>query len=875
MSTILNNPPVIDLSASKLIPLHAHRLIVLHRAEHLTGRGMETALVALPAVNAPTAEAGSLLECEFNLRSRLDPNWALIPLSLEACGHGPALIFSDPGGVPLCNLPRGKLDMGDFLSISLALTAAIDDMHSSGMFHLNLHPSSILLASNRRIYLTGFGKAKYFTETTIGSKSTAKIVNADMTPKQRKGLGKIDGQRDDLYSLGAILYELLNGEPPFAQSASIDSTRSHVQRLSARPSRVSAKLREHLSQIIMRLLGRHSDDSYETAQSVLADFIRYRSEWRKGSRITHGKLPQSRGAHEVSSSTSDHLDLHSALQALQPMSGETVIDDLIKTLLATSLTFAGADSGMLFLNHDEKRLIAARADITSDQIEIFPSPTELSPDEAPNTLLNAVALDRKSIVLNGSAGASALFPDAYILRRSPASAVCIPLLKYTNLIGLLYLENSTEQGIFNHSRVIALELLATHAALSLDNAYLFKQLQLENDLRRKTEDALKASKVSLEIARTLTQAGGWRWNTETGEFSCCEGLIQILKFDPPPHTITFEKFLERIHCDDRPQVEKGIYEALNKEGNLQQEYRITLPDGTLRDLESVGRAEINCAGKLEIFGSVIDVSNRKRSDEALRLAQGELARVARITAMGQFAASMAHEVSQPLAAIVLNADAGLCWLRQEPAQLALVEDALNLILQAGNTAGSVIRSIRGMARKSGPELAPCMVDDAIREVLLLLRAELQSRKVGVYTQLTLGKHLLNADRAQLQQVIMNLVLNAIDAMSNIENRQRLLEVRSAIADTSGTLRISIEDNGIGIDTISAGCLFDPLFSTKPDGMGMGLAICRSIVEAHGGRVWCTSRQPYGTSFHVSFPPSCEQVEMSNNIKIFESGKKCI
>jgi len=873
MNTILNSPSVFDLSASKLVPLHADRLIVLHRAEHITCAGMETALVALPAGHESNAEAGYLLECEFNLRKRLDPNWALIPLSLEAYRQGPALIFPDPGGVPLCNLPRGKLDMGDFLSVALALTAAVDDMHSSGVFHLNLHPSSIVLASNRKIYLTGFGKAKYFTDTPIESECTANIGNAGTAPEQRKVFGKMDGQRDDLCSLGAILYELLNGEPPFAQPDSIDSTRSHIQRLSARSPQASSKLWENLSQIVMKLLGRHSDDDYQTAQTVLADLIRYRSEWRKSSRVTHGKFPQSRRFHEVSQNTSGHLDLHLALQALRAFSGETAVNDLIKTLLATSLTYAGAESGMLFLNHGERRLIAARADITSDQIEIFPNPTELSPEEAPTILLNAVAMDRKSIVLNDSVRAGAPFPDTYILQRNPRSALCIPLLKHTNLIGLLYLENSTEQEVFNHFRVLTLELLATHAALLLDNAYLSKQLQLENALRRKTEDALKASKVSLEIGRTLTQAGIWRWNIETGEFGCCEGLIRILHFDPPPHTITFEEFMGRVHSEDRPQVEREIYEALNEGRNLQHEYRITLPDGTLRHLQSVGRTEINHAGKLEIFGSVMDVSNQKRSDEALRLTQGELARIARITAMGQFAASMAHEVSQPLAAIVLNADAGLCWLRQEPAQLAQVEDALNLILQAGNTAGNVIRSIRGMARKSGPELAPCMVDDAIREVLLLLRSELQSRKVRVYTQLTLGKHFLNADRAQLQQVIMNLLLNAIDAMSNIENRPRLLEVRSAIIDTCGTLRLSVEDNGIGIDTISAGCLFDPLFSTKPDGMGMGLAICRSIVEAHGGRIWCTSRQPNGTSFHVNFPPGGAQVEVSSNIKMFGSGKK--
>jgi len=178
-----------------------------------------------------------------------------------------------------------------------------------------------------------------------------------------------------------------------------------------------------------------------------------------------------------------------------------------------------------------------------------------------------------------------------------------------------------------------------------------------------------------------------------------------------------------------------------------------------------------------------------------------------------------------------------------------------------------------MACKAGPEIAPFIIDDAIREVLLLLRAQLQNCKIKVRTQFTLGTRLLNADRVQLQQVMMNLLLNAIDAMSNVEGRTRVLDVRTAIVDTSGTVRLSVEDNGIGIDANSAKRLFDPLFSTKSEGMGMGLTICRSIVEAHGGRIWCVSRQPNGTSFHVSLRPGSTWVEMPGDRKILNSDKK--
>jgi PAS domain-containing protein len=708
MNAILTSQPVIDLSASKLLPLHANRTIVLHRAVGIRSTGMDTVLVALATGHTRKQEAHHLLEREFDLRMRLDAKWALPPLSLANYGQGLALVFPDPGGLPLCNLPKGRLDIGDFLSIALALTAAVDEMHASGMLHLALHSSGILLANNRRVYLTGFGKANYLSKAPAGFECATNVRPIRPKPDQRIVLRAMDGHGDDLHALGAILYELLNGEPPFAQADCIDRQHS-LSRTGSSP-----QLYERLSLILMKFLDRSSDQCYQSAKSALADLISCRSEWRTVSRISS-----------------------------------------------------------------------------------YPS-----------------------------------------------------------------LPRANSHG-----------LSAAQTALARENANLSRQLQLEKELRRNAEDALEASKASIGIARLLTRTGTWRWNIASGEFSCCEEFMRLLGFDPAPRTATIEEFMAQVHCDDRTRVERELYDAITMQLCLQHEFRITLPDGCLRHLRSVGQVKINRAGRLEFCGSAMDVGHEKRSDEALRQVRGELARVARISAMGKMAASMAHDVSQPLAAIVLNADAGLCWLRQQPAQLAQLEDALKQIRQAGQSAGSMIRSIRGMACKSGPEFAPFVVDDAIREVLLLFRAELQNRKISVFPQLTLGAHLLNADRAQLQQVMMNLLLNAIDAMSSIKNRTRLLHVRSTIIDKSGTVRLSIEDNGTGIDAKSADRLFDPLFSTKPDGMGMGLAICRSIVEAHNGRIWCTSRQPDGTSFHVSFPSDSARVDTPGKYHIFNSEKK--
>jgi C4-dicarboxylate-specific signal transduction histidine kinase len=251
---------------------------------------------------------------------------------------------------------------------------------------------------------------------------------------------------------------------------------------------------------------------------------------------------------------------------------------------------------------------------------------------------------------------------------------------------------------------------------------------------------------------------------------------------------------------------------------------------------------------------LIDVLARRNAqlERRLRMAEQELARLARITAMGEFAASLAHEVGQPLAAMMLNAEAGLHHLQRRQTESAC--DAFKMVMHAGAAAGDMLRSIRGMAANAPVSPTLFALDEAVLEVLRLLRGELHKHRVEVSTQFGHGHALqLHADRVQLQQVMMNLILNAIHAMSGVE-RARLLVVRTALADDSGTLRISVEDNGTGIAADIAGRLFEPLFSTKPGGTGIGLGICRTIVGAHGGRIWSASRQPHGTAFHVSLPP---------------------
>jgi C4-dicarboxylate-specific signal transduction histidine kinase len=260
---------------------------------------------------------------------------------------------------------------------------------------------------------------------------------------------------------------------------------------------------------------------------------------------------------------------------------------------------------------------------------------------------------------------------------------------------------------------------------------------------------------------------------------------------------------------------------------------------------------------------VEEAIERHHAEEALRLseaslrdAQVDLARAARLTTMGELAASLSHELRQPLAAIVMNGSATLRWLNREPPELDEARDAATRIVREGQRADDVIRGLRALAKKSGPQLTALDIDDVIQEVLTLTRSELQPHGVVLRTDLAAGNCTVMGDRVQLQQVLLNLILNGIDAMKAVTGRARELTVSSALSETGGVL-VTVEDSGAGMDPALAQRIFEPFFTTKADGLGMGLSICRSIIQAHGGRLWATPRVPLGTVLHFIVPVALE------------------
>jgi C4-dicarboxylate-specific signal transduction histidine kinase len=316
--------------------------------------------------------------------------------------------------------------------------------------------------------------------------------------------------------------------------------------------------------------------------------------------------------------------------------------------------------------------------------------------------------------------------------------------------------------------------------------------------------------------------------------------------------VTLEQVMQRAHPDDRAALH-GLMGRASREGmDLDYEHRLLLPDGSVKHVHVIARPVTDDSGGLGYIGAVQDVTQRRRADEALRDAQAELARVARLTTMGELTASLAHEINQPLTAIVTNGIAGLRWLKRDTPDLAEAQNAFQHIVQDAARAGAVIRGIRDLAMKSGPRLNKLDIDDVIREVLALTRGELQRHGVALHTELATGGRPVLGDPVQLQQVLLNLILNGIDAMKTVTDRARELTVSTAFCEPVSLL-VAVEDTGTGLDPAVAQRIFEPFFTTKSDGLGMGLSICRSIVDTHGGRLWASPRAPSGTAFRFTIP----------------------
>jgi PAS domain S-box-containing protein len=537
------------------------------------------------------------------------------------------------------------------------------------------------------------------------------------------------------------------------------------------------------------------------------------------------------------------LDVGTVLKAAQAVSGEIELGRLLETLLRIAIEHAGAERGVLILLRGDTPQIEAEARFDRKTVEVTVRPEPVTPAALPETLLHTVIRTRESVILDDALALNPFSADEYIGRKRARSVLCLPLVKQAKLIGVLYLENNLASHVFKPARISVLELLASQAAISLENARLYNDLHEREARIRRLVDA--------------NIVGVMIWAFDGRIIEANEALLEMLGYSHEDLVSGRLRWAELTPAEWVPADEDALAQVSATGSCKPYEKEYFRKDGS--------RVPILIAGAFfewkrdEGVAFVFDMTDRKRAEEKLRAseqrlldAQMELAHVNRVTTTGQLAVSIAHEINQPLAAVVANAGACLSWLDRGTPNLAAARRSVEWIIEDGNRVSEVIRRVRALAKKADIEKAPVDINDVIGEVLALVQRELVSQGVSMQTKLAPALPTILGDRVQLQQLIINLVMNGMEAMQSVMDRPRELVIRSR-QDEKQQVLVSVTDCGVGISSENADRLFNAFFTTKSDGMGMGLSICRSIIETHGGRLWATPNVPHGATFQFSLP----------------------
>jgi C4-dicarboxylate-specific signal transduction histidine kinase len=303
--------------------------------------------------------------------------------------------------------------------------------------------------------------------------------------------------------------------------------------------------------------------------------------------------------------------------------------------------------------------------------------------------------------------------------------------------------------------------------------------------------------------------------------------------------------------DDLPALERALAAAVCSKSPFSHEYRVVHEDGTTLHVVAVGEFDLSPSGEVELEGIIIDVTERKASEQAFTDARAELARAAHLASLGELAGSIVHEVNQPLTGIIMSAEACLRWLARDPADQVDARKSAMRVIEQGRHASNIVSGLRSLVRDAHLQLADVQLNDAVEEVLLLSKRELERACITLRTNFDPSIPKIKADRVQLQQVVLNLVRNAIDAMAGLNGGARVLTASSNVA--GGHASVTIADTGVGICSAGNERIFDALYTTKDNGLGLGLSICRKIINAHGGRLWAEKNATHGARFTFSLP----------------------
>jgi PAS domain S-box-containing protein len=637
------------------------------------------------------------------------------------------------------------------------------------------------------------------------------------------------------------------------------------------------------------------------------------------------------------------LDLGSVLEMSRAVSGEVVLDTLLEKLMKLALQHAAAERAVMVLGTGAKLTIAASAATGQRGIEVRLQPPGSLAQELPEAIARYVVRTRSSVLLDDALSAHAFSDDAYLASTTPRSVLCLPLLKQGRLIGVLYLENRLAPRVFTADRVSVLELLASQAAISLENARLFAELaasqaelrSLINTIPTLAWCAAPDGAIEFYNQRWLEYTGlsaeeavgwGWRqaiheqdqipldqvWSDLLGSGEAGEAEARLRRADGEYRWFLFraQPVYDDAHAivrwygtntdiEDRKRAEMRLGDQLRFE-TLRREVSVALLsaapgdfDARLRDaltrvatlfgadaarllqamegdlelrLTSDGRElALSAEGRASarVMADVLSAAlarhktelELERADAALQQAQNELSHVTRATTLGELAASIAHEVNQPLTAITANATACLNWLNKEPPNLIAARRTTTAVARDATRAGQVVARIRALLSRSTIEQSACDLPELISGIVPLVKSQLT--RAGVRLSLDFDESIppVLGDVVQLQQVVLNLVLNAAEATQAVDASRRTIEILARSEQRSGESWVVIEviDSGTGIAAADLTRLFEPFYTTKPKGLGMGLSISRSIIERHHGKLSARNNASAGATFRFEIP----------------------
>lgn len=531
--------------------------------------------------------------------------------------------------------------------------------------------------------------------------------------------------------------------------------------------------------------------------------------------------------------------------SLRTISAETHYCGVADALLLAATSLPDVERGVAILNEQGQIFEAANAEFPRDLAEVVMTLPPRASFSIPDGLMDEVLAKQRPVILRDG-GLRSAFTCA---DEREVDALCMPITHNEHVLGILYLEAPRNKTAFSPACLATVSMFASQAAIAFESARLFQ--------------ALRETHQWMAKGQQIGRMGSYRFNPRTRTSRGSREAYDIFGLDPNVRPVPFEDYLARIHPDDIPNLEARLAAAFETGTPFHHEYRVVHEDGVVLDVVVAGEWETNEAGDVELEGIVTDVTERKAAERALAETDAQLGRAAGLANLGEIAGSIIHEINQPLTAIIAGAEASMRWLSQDEPNLEEATATMRRTIEAGHQAAAVVQSLRALASRSTLHFAEIDINATLVEAMQLARAEIDRADAVFRLDLETQPILAKGDKVQIQQVILNLVRNAADAMLSIRGRARLLSIRTLANDDEVTL--SFKDTGPGIDSAVRERLFEALYTTKCGGLGLGLAICRKIICAHGGRIWAEDNDPHGTTFSFTLPRRCTDNKVPDQV----------